>query len=198
MSGSATGLCASLEPRYSAGTGMKIAVKDIKATPRRLAYTEDVAELNRRLARGVQDFQLPHGVDVDVEYYRAGLDLFFNGSVHGDVAGTCGRCLEEYPFRVDRTFAVVLTPRAAAITEGGELDEEEIARTTYEGEEVDLTPLVSEEVLLALPTRPLCTETCRGLCPSCGTNLNTGACACPARPGTLHALVGGLVSSRPK
>src|SRR5581483_11170201 len=118
-----------------------------------------------------------HGVDVDVEYYRAGLDLFFNGSVHGDVAGTCGRCLEEYPFRVDRTFAVVLTPRAAAITEGGELD---------------------EEVLLALPTRPLCTETCRGLCPSCGTNLNTGACACPARPGTLHALVGGLVSSRPK
>ena len=34
--------------------------------------------------------------------------------------------------------------------------------------------------MLALPTRPLCAEECRGLCPRCGANLNAGPCGCPA------------------
>ena len=34
--------------------------------------------------------------------------------------------------------------------------------------------------MLALPTRPLCGEECRGLCPRCGANLNAGPCGCPA------------------
>jgi len=52
----------------------------------------------------------------------------------------------------------------------------------YEGDEIDLTPLVHEQIILALPTRPLCGESCRGLCPRCGANLNAGACGCPAAP----------------
>jgi uncharacterized protein len=119
-------------------------------------------------------------MDVEVEYYRAGLDIFFQGSLHGAVVGTCARCLEEYPFPLEHRFAFVLTPRAAATGENGELSDEEIARTTYEGEEIDLTPLVYEEAILALPSRPLCEDGCRGLCARCGANLNTGPCACPA------------------
>jgi len=38
--------------------------------------------------------------------------------------------------------------------------------------------LIREQVLLALPTRPLCDEDCRGLCPSCGADLNEGDCRC--------------------
>jgi uncharacterized protein len=158
---------------------MKFAVNDIKATPKHAAYTEEVEELNQRLGRGVQDFQVPRGMDVDVEYYRAGLDLFFQGSLRGEIVGTCARCLEEYPFPLDRRFRFVLTPRVAAVDDS-EAAEKDIARTTYEGDEVDLTPLVYEEALLALPTRPLCAETCRGLCPRCGANLNTAPCVCPA------------------
>jgi uncharacterized protein len=41
-----------------------------------------------------------------------------------------------------------------------------------------LEPLIREQVLLALPTRPLCDENCRGLCPSCGVDLNEKACRC--------------------
>jgi uncharacterized protein len=43
--------------------------------------------------------------------------------------------------------------------------------------------LIEEQVLLALPTRPLCREDCRGLCSGCGVNLNSEECACdPAAP----------------
>ena len=157
---------------------MKITVSDIKAEPKHLAYVEDVDELNERLARGVRDFQVARGIRVAVDYYRAGLDLFFTGAVTGDVVGTCARCLDDYPFPLDRQFAFVLTPRVAAVGGGGQLAVDELERSTYTGEEVDVTPLVYEETILALPTRALCGEGCRGLCPRCGANLNQGPCGC--------------------
>lgn len=51
---------------------------------------------------------------------------------------------------------------------------------------LDVNELVRQQLLLALPTRPLCRPQCRGLCPKCGTNLNQGDCGCrreaPERP----------------
>ena len=179
MSGAAA-LCRRIPPGYSdfGRQVMKIAIRDIKAAPQHLSYVEEVEELNQRLGRGVRDFQVGQGMAVDVEYYRAGLDLFFQGSVRSEVVGTCARCLEEYPFPLDRRFAFVLTPRAAAGVAAGQLSVEEIELSTYTGEEVDLTPLVYEETIVALPTRALCAEGCRGLCVRCGVNLNEGPCGC--------------------
>ena len=179
MSGAAA-LCRRIPPGYSdfGSQVMKIAIRDIKAAPQHLSYVEEVEELNQRLGRGVRDFQVGQGMAVDVEYYRAGLDLFFQGSVCSEVVGTCARCLEEYPFPLDRPFAFVLTPRAAAGVAAGQLSVEEIELSTYTGEEVDLTPLVYEETIVALPTRALCAEGCRGLCVRCGANLNEGPCGC--------------------
>ena len=161
---------------------MKIALDDIKATPKELAYTEGVEELNARLDRGVHDYRVPRGLDVQAEYYRAGLDVFFHGSLRGQVVGTCARCLEEYAFGLDHPFVFVLEPRAVAPSESARLSSDDLALSYYEGDEIDLTPLVHEQIILALPTRPLCGESCRGLCPRCGANLNAGACGCPAAP----------------
>jgi uncharacterized protein len=72
-----------------------------------------------------------------------------------------------------------------------------LALSYYEGEEIDLTPLVHEQIILALPTRPLCGEACRGLCPRCGANLNAAPCGCPTAPpadprlAVLHSLARG-------
>ena len=176
---------------------MKIAIDDVKATPKELRYTEDVAELNSRLGRGVRDYRLPHGFDVETEFYRSGLDVFFRGELHGKVVGTCARCLEEYPFDLDHPFVFVLTPRAAAGREpAGLKSADDLALSYYEGDEIELTPLVYEQTILALPTRPLCADDCRGLCSRCGTNLNGGPCGCPAAPpdsrlAGIHTLVRG-------
>jgi uncharacterized protein len=45
-------------------------------------------------------------------------------------------------------------------------------------EEIDLDPLIREEVLLALPLAPLCEAACQGICPTCGADLNEGPCGC--------------------
>lgn len=46
-------------------------------------------------------------------------------------------------------------------------------------DEIDLRPAVREQWLLAIPTFALCRENCRGLCPTCGADLNTCDCDCP-------------------
>ena len=175
---------------------MKIAIDDIKATPKELRYTEDVADLNAQLARGVRDYRLPRGFDVEAEYHRSGLDVFFRGDLHGEVVGTCARCLEEYSFGLDHPFVFLLSPRAAAGTDPADSKTDDLAQSYYEGDEIDVTPLVYEQAMLALPTRPLCAESCRGLCPQCGANLNVAPCSCPAptpdsRLAGIHTLMRG-------
>lgn len=70
----------------------------------------------------------------------------------------CARCLEPYPLDV-RPFFDVETP----ITE----------------EYLDVDDDIRQNLLLALPSKPLCKADCKGLCVSCGKNLNKGACGCP-------------------
>ena len=179
------------------GLSMKIAIDDIKASPKKLSYVEEVEELNTRLGRGGgRDYRLPAGMSVDVTHYRAGLEVFFHGVLRARVLGSCARCLEEYAFGLDYPFAFVLMPRVAAGPRPTTLSEEDMALSYYEGDEIDLTPLVHEQTMLALPTRPLCRETCRGLCSRCGANLNAGPCDCQEVPAdgrlaVLHALVRG-------
>ena len=42
---------------------------------------------------------------------------------------------------------------------------------------IDTEPLLRDELLLAMPLAPVCRPDCKGLCPECGTDLNTGACS---------------------
>lgn len=157
---------------------MKLNVHEIQETAKALAYDEPTVALNDVLALGdAGDYSFDAPAAVRVEYYRAGQELFFSGSITGTVIGRCARCVETYTFALQKEFSVVLVPRGDLPSEVG-LNEEDLDLSFYEGDSVDLTPLIREQLLLALPTRPLCGETCGGLCPQCGANLNQQACGC--------------------
>lgn len=167
---------------------MKILIQDIRDVPTVATFSEDVDELNALLQHGVHDYVVSSPLGVSVSYYRAGMDVFVDGEFWGDLSGTCGRCLIEYPLRVAKDFALVLVPTSELGPGGGdrtsrELRAEDLALSFYQGEEIDLSPLIREQLLLALPTRPLCDTACRGLCPQCGASLNTGQCGCRADAG---------------
>ncbi len=162
---------------------MKIPLQDILAVPTELDYPEPVADLNATLRKGGgHDYEFTRPLDVHLSFYRAQLDLFFDGDVGGEATATCARCLERFPYELQKDFSVILTPETPLKGEI-ELAAADLTQSFYSGAEVDLTPLVYEQVLLALPTRPLCAEECRGLCPQCGANLNTGQCACTVERG---------------
>ncbi len=52
-------------------------------------------------------------------------------------------------------------------------------RYFYQGENVELAPMLREHIILAAPMKPLCREECAGLCARCGKDLNEGPCQCP-------------------
>ena len=48
----------------------------------------------------------------------------------------------------------------------------------FSGEELDLSDLVRDTILLNMENYVLCKDDCRGLCPVCGCDLNTVQCSC--------------------
>ena len=158
---------------------MKILVSQITETPKELSFTEGTGELNRLYGDEAKDFRFPPLLDASVVYYRSGSELFFHGRVGAAIEGYCSRCLKGYSFPLDKEFDFALTPDTRS-PKSRELNPGELGLSFYSGEEIDLAPLMREQVLLALPTRPLCREDCRGLCSSCGVDLNEDSCGCSA------------------
>jgi uncharacterized protein len=159
---------------------MKLHVDRIEESPKRLEYEERVEDLNARLAGGAPDYRFAAPLHVALDYYRAADDVVFDGGIRGAAIATCARCAEEFRLPLDVPVRAVLAPRLPDAAPTGEVVEEDLGLGTFAGDEIDVADLVDEHVILALPTRPLCTEGCRGLCPQCGANLNAGSCGCAA------------------
>jgi uncharacterized protein len=163
---------------------VKLRVDDITAESRDLCFAEPEAEINQTLATGtVREYQLVRPITVELAYYRAGTELFLEGTVEAATSASCARCAEDFASSARRGFRYVLTARSVGAGLDQDLRPEDLEFTLYDGEEVDLTPLIREQVLLALAERPLCREDCAGLCARCGANLNLGRCDCRVETG---------------
>ena len=157
---------------------MRIRIENITADAKELEFAESADEINRILGQGpIREYQVEGPIEAAVSFYRAGMELFFEGSLKTRTGAICARCAEEFDSSTDRPFRFVLSPKSVGY-DSDTLRAEDLEFSLYEGEEVDLGPLIREQVLLALPTRPLCRDDCRGLCPQCGINLNHAECGC--------------------
>ena len=161
---------------------MILPVEDITEEPQSCDFSDPVEDLNRRLEQGPHDFRFLGPIEVHLEHHRADDNLFFAGHQRTMAEGECARCTERFPLPVEQDFAFVLRP-ADPEEERNELSPDDLSVTTYEGDQVDLAPLVEEQTLVGLPTRALCSEDCRGLCPGCGVNRNLDSCRCKADEG---------------
>lgn len=111
-------------------------------------------------------------------------EYLFRGTLSGEYTRPCDRCLRT----ASQAYAIDVTWFFEAGMVDDTIDPDEIYETTEEdagepvrcfsGTEIDLTEHVREEILLTAPSKFLCEEECKGLCPQCGANLNEGQCAC--------------------
>jgi uncharacterized protein len=117
-----------------------------------------------------------------------GDNVFARGTLQGWVEVACSRCVSPVRVAIDEKLQVTFLPRhrMPEEMEGGddelELTEDDLDLYPYDGQEIDLEPLLREQLILAVPFAPLCSEECRGLCPSCGVDLNREGCACTRTP----------------
>ncbi|MDP2268694.1 MAG: DUF177 domain-containing protein [Deltaproteobacteria bacterium] len=117
-------------------------------------------------------------VDVTGSIKRYGESLSFLGHIETVLAATCGRCLEEAKLPIQADFSYTLLPATGTGTDEVELQTEDLEIVYYDAEIIDLNPMIAEQIILQIPMKVLCRESCRGLCPQCGTNLNMGGCDC--------------------
>ncbi len=101
------------------------------------------------------------------------------GRVQTTLELPCSRCLEPFRWPIDAAFDLRYQPHSVNTGEGErEIEEDDLTTAFYEHDEIDLGQLMREQCYLVLPMKPLCRDDCRGLCATCGANLNHGACGC--------------------
>ena len=129
-----------------------------------------------------EDFRVAAPVSLTFDIFKDKQQFRLVGRVETTLELPCSRCLEPFTLPVEQTFDLRYQPHALNAGEGErEIEEDDLTTAFYEDDEIDLGQLMREQFYLALPMKPLCTDACRGLCPQCGTNLNTGTCACDAK-----------------
>jgi uncharacterized protein len=119
------------------------------------------------------------GVKVEGRVSGAGSARFyFSGRHSGVAAGECRRCLKpvEYVVQGDMQLIYVDADDETA-------DEPDVYPLADLGTRLDLRPAVREQWLLDASVLPLCRPDCKGLCPTCGAELNAGPCGCALTPG---------------
>ena len=146
---------------------LKVSVTELIGHPgaqRRMSVTPSFEDVATGLAALRGD---PVTAELSLESVVEG--VLVTGPVRGQVRCSCARCLREF----DAPIEIGLCELFAG---PGHLQDEDVYRVA--GDEIDLEPMLRDELTLALPLNPLCTDDCKGLCARCGRELNAGSCDC--------------------
>jgi uncharacterized protein len=161
---------------------MRVRISEIPAQ----GVTALLPETDRRWQARLADLSEAHeeprvGAEVHVE--RSGRRLAVRGRLHGSIVQLCSRCCEPATVDVGGEFhADFLVEQDDPAESERELTAVELDSSLLAGDELELEDVVREQVLLALPPKPLCNEGCAGLCQGCGVDLNREPCSCGAPP----------------
>ena len=126
-----------------------------------------------------QELQVEGPIRLRVSLDRRGDEIWIRGKIQLIAKQECSRCLTEFADKLDLEFEVfcakvqnpnVVSSRAA--------DEEDGGVHFHDGRVLSIDEEIREAVILGIPMKPLCKESCAGLCPRCGEDRNQGPCRC--------------------
>jgi uncharacterized protein len=110
---------------------------------------------------------------------KMGTEISIKGKMSVKAKLICSRCLCEYYKELVIPIDVIYHPLEELKGEEiYELKTEELDMDFYSDGEIDLNILLKEQIVLNLPMKPLCNESCKGICIRCGADLNKGDCGC--------------------
>jgi uncharacterized protein len=100
------------------------------------------------------------------------------GSVSAALDAVCDRCLGPASWQLNNEFVERFVSRVELGPGEHELGLSELDVSEFDGVSLDIEAITREQIILGLPARYLCSDACKGLCPNCRANLNSGSCAC--------------------
>ena len=148
---------------------MKIQIPDIPEEGLEVDLEEDL---------GIEGVSPVSPAKARLSINKIATEVMVSGHLSVELENVCSRCLKSFRQVQDLPVNVVYHPESEVGAERHELHDDEMDMEFYRGDELDLQELLREQVMLNLQMKPLCNEACKGICPKCGKDLNTGTCAC--------------------
>lgn len=148
----------------------KIIVSDIPSEGLQYELSESVSQ---------EDIIFKAPISGFIKIYKTGSDVVAEGVVKSSIELNCSRCLNDFTFSLNSVINTVFRPASILTKDDNyELQDDELDTEFYKNDEIDLIDLLIQEIRLNIPMKPLCDKDCKGLCPTCGIDLNIGICDC--------------------
>ena len=127
-------------------------------------------------------FQFTQPLSFALTVVRSLETYHLKGRIDCLIQGECGRCLAPTSMTVQASVQILVQRREAAAEELEALEDQEMDILDPGAKQMDLKERMRDEVILELPQRLYCKEDCKGMCPTCGQDLNCGTCSCTGKP----------------
>ncbi|MDD5530115.1 MAG: DUF177 domain-containing protein [bacterium] len=122
--------------------------------------------------------ELQKGIEIQLKVTKIVKRLIVKGKIIFSLELECARCLEKYIIKFTEGISSVFLPNnPSGIKSEEETEDPDV--NFYTGKTISLVQLIRDIILLAIPIKPLCSVSCKGICPVCGKNLNEADCGCP-------------------
>ena len=126
------------------------------------------------------EFEILAPVEAHLDINKADGGLFVSGTIRARLGSGCARCLNVFEEELNRRFSLYYSNGPEEFEEGVD---RELTRAEMEVNQLGVGGLDTAELILAqlsleIPTKPLCSADCKGLCHLCGADLNAGGCGC--------------------
>jgi DUF177 domain-containing protein len=169
---------------------MRVNIDEIKEAGLRRSWDVAREQVDEMVAGDRAGYRARGPAHAEAKLERLDRRIRVEGHAKAELTVACGRCLGPVSLDVPVDFELTLVPAGAHGDEGrdakdantgpsaGSFALDNAEEETYSGKVIDLDPILREQLVLALPGYPVCAESCKGLCPVCGANLNDRECGC--------------------
>jgi len=141
--------------------------------PFEFSFTPDEIDLD------IETVKLKNAVEIEGELTKRIVQTDVKGKIYAEVETECSRCLQATRLNLKFSFAAAfVTEENYTEAKEAELKADDLDVSIFNGDKIDVTELVREQILLNLPEQAFCREDCKGLCEKCGADQNLLDCNC--------------------
>jgi uncharacterized protein len=116
-------------------------------------------------------------VRAELSIKRIGEEVFIKGEMRVRLSFVCSRCLVPFEFPIQSKFDLVYLPEELDVMKD-QLESDDMSKLFYYSRKIDIKDVVLEQLNLAIPVKPLCSEDCQGICAVCGKIIRNNKCSC--------------------
>tara|TARA_B100000676_G_C17742925_1_gene662341 strand:+ start:33 stop:488 length:456 start_codon:yes stop_codon:yes gene_type:complete len=113
-------------------------------------------------------------IEIVVNFSKNQSSIDLKGEINSSLSDTCDRCINTFDNEQISKFRIILTQKENLIND----NDSEFILFDNDENEIDLSDVVRDTLLLEKPIKTICNKNCKGLCSNCGSNLNFEKCKC--------------------